>query len=290
MTEEIRRAMSKVNPGEIAELTEISLYIGKPPAFVYPGRISFLTCTGSLVSDGHSGGLLIISSSDISSIVSSISHHSIHSCERQLHQGFFILPGGMRVGVAGTYTTSGILKDWNSLNFRFASEHKGCADRLFPLVNDGLIICGSVNSGKTTVLRELCRLTGDTYKTALIDERGEISALSGGQAQFDVGLLTNILSGCTRAEGITTAVRTLSPNMIFTDEIVSSEDASAIIDGAGCGVRFTATMHARDMDDLRKRPAAKQLLDAGVFGNAVFLAGSTLPGMIREIRQLNDVS
>lgn len=282
----------RVNAQETAGLTELSLYSGRPPVFVYTGRIRYLTVSGALVSSGHSPGLINISPADIAEIVSALSHHSIHSCERELHQGFFILPGGIRVGVAGTYSSSGILRDWNSLNFRFAGEYRGCADNLLRIMTDGgsLLICGGVNSGKTTVLRELCRLCGGMHKVSLIDERGEIAAMTNGQPQFDVGLLTGIFSGCTRAQGITAAVRTLAPAMIFTDEIASDDDTAAVIDGAGCGIQFAATVHAMNMAALHTRSVTRSLLDAGVFTHAVFLEGSNSPGSIREIKVLNDVA
>lgn len=290
MTEPIRQAMLRMLDQDRAGLTELSLYSGRPPAFVYPGKVRFLTISGELVSSGRTAGLLNVSSEDIAETVSALAHHSLHSCERELHHGYFVLPGGIRVGVAGTYSSSGVLKDWNALNFRFAAEHRGCADTIFPLITNGgsILICGGVNSGKTTVLRELCRLCGDIFKTSLIDERGEISAISGGEPKFDTGLLTSILSGCTRAQGITAAVRTLAPTMIFTDEIASCEEAAAVVDGAGCGIRFAATTHAHDMNDICSRPVTSYLLESGVFSHVVFLAGSLFPGKIREIRSINN--
>ena len=293
MTDQLRAAMERVRETDRSGLTDICLYCERPPAFVYPDRIRYLSADGNLVSSGRYSALVHITKNDLKSIVSSLAQHSLHTCEREFRQGFFTLPGGIRVGVAGTYTSSGVLRDWNSLDFRFASAKYGCADRIYPRMlgsRRGLLICGGVSSGKTTMIRELCRLCGDQVRTSLIDERGEIAALTEGQPQFDVGLLTSVISGISRANGIISAVRTLSPAMIFCDELASTGDAEAVIEGSGCGVRFAATMHARDMEQLLSRQTGRRLMEAGAFDAVVFLAGSSTPGTIREVRLLNDAS
>lgn len=60
---------------------------------------------------------------------------------------------------------------------------------------------------------------GKIRKIALVDERGEIAASVGGYPQNDVGFCTDILNGISKKEGISMAVRTLSPHLIFCDEI-----------------------------------------------------------------------
>lgn len=293
MTETLRAAMERVSEKDRQGLTDICLYCGRPPAFVSPGRIRYLKADGTLMTSGRSGSLLNVSKSDLKTIVSALAQHSVHTCDRELRQGFFNLPGGIRVGVAGVYTSGGILKDWNALDFRFASAFHGCADKIYPRMlgsRRGLLICGSVNSGKTTMIRELCRLCGDQERVSLIDERGEISAICEGEPQFDIGLLTSVISGISRSRGIVSAVRTLSPSMIFCDELASVEDAEAVNEGSGCGVRFAATMHARDMEQLLSRRTGRMLIEAGAFDTAVFLEGSSSPGKIRDIHIIDNAS
>lgn len=146
-----------------------------------------------------------------------------------------------------------------------------------------ILICGGVNSGKTTILRDLCRLSGNCFKVTLIDERNEISATSGGIPENDVGVLTDILINCNRSHGVISAVRTLSPDMIFCDEISTSDDVVAILQAHGCGVKFSATVHAENYENLLKRQTIKVLLENKVFEYAVFLENV---GKVREIRRL----
>ena len=120
----------------------------------------------------------------------------------------------------------------------------------------------------------------------MIDERSEISASVDGMPSFDIGLQTDILEGMSRFDGIISAIRTLSPHIIFCDEISTSDDVRAILSGHGCGVKFVSTTHAQSFEDLYKRHEIAPLLEKCVFDYAVFLYGESLPGKVGEIRGL----
>ncbi len=285
MTPNIRNAMNHVSEKE-RTATEIRLRCGRAVSYIFPDRIKYLTRSGQLVESFHNSENVIVTSDDIKQIVEKLCHFSIHSCARELHEGYFVLRGGIRVGVAGTYsdTAGKTINSFNALNFRIARCIEGCASEIYRRVSGkSVLICGGVNSGKTTILRDLCRLSGNSFKVTLIDERNEISSMSGSVPENDVGILTDVLVNCGRADGIISAVRTLSPNMIFCDEISTSKDSEAILQAFGCGVKFSATVHAENYENLLKRQAIRPLLENGVFEYAVFLEGI---GKIREIRRL----
>ncbi len=286
LPEKIRRAMLNIGRNEQEKLSEIRLFGGRAVAYIYPDKAVYLTNSG-LTSNFRNTSVIVADSDDISKTVDSLSHYSFHSCTRELQQGFFVLKNGIRVGISGMYSSNGIITEITGLNFRMARNVCGSADSIYSLIyaeNLGVLICGSVNSGKTTVLRDLCRLVGNRKKVTLVDERNEISYVHNGTATNDVGALTDILVGCSRADGITSAVRTLSPDYIFCDEISTDEDSEAILSGIGCGVSFCATIHARNYADLMKRPIARKITDA--FDYAVFLKGADNPSEIAEIRRL----
>lgn len=285
MTQTVRNAMHNVAENE-RTATEIRLRSGRAVSYIFPDRIKYLTRNGQLTESFRNPENVIITSADIKQTVEKLCHFSMHSCARELHEGYFVLRGGIRVGVAGTYsdTAGKTINTFNALNFRIARCIEGCATEIYrKIYGNSVLICGGVNSGKTTVLRDLCRLCGNSFKVTLIDERNEISSTSGGVPENDVGVLTDVLVGCGRAEGIVSAVRTLSPDMIFCDEISTSEDSDAILQGVGCGVKFSATVHAGDYANLLKRQTIRPLLENGVFDYAVFLEGV---GKIREIRRI----
>lgn len=287
LPEKIRRAMMSVGRNEQEKLCEIRLFGGRAVAFIYPDKAAYLTNSG-LTASFRNTAVVVAQSDDITQTVDALSHYSLHSCERELQQGFFVLKNGIRVGISGMYSSNGVIKEITGLNFRMARNVCGSADGIFRLIsaeNSGVLICGSVNSGKTTVLRDLCRLVGNRKKVTLVDERNEISYVHNGTATNDVGALTDILVGCHRADGIISAVRTLSPDYIFCDEISTDEDSNAILSGIGCGVKFCATIHAENYADLLKRPIAREII--GAFDYAVFLKGAEKPSEIAEIRRIS---
>ena len=285
MMPDIRNAMLAV--AENAKtVTEIRLRSGRAVSFIFPDRIKYLTKTGKLVDNYQNPENITVTAIDIKQTVDKLCHFSVHSCTTELREGYFILKGGIRVGVAGTYSdTSGkSINNFNALNFRIARCVTGCAEKIYERIDGkSIIICGGVNSGKTTVLRDLCRLCGNNFKVSLIDERNEISSVSGGIPENDVGVLTDVLVGCSRADGIISALRTLSPDIIFCDEISTFDDSEAILKAFGCGVNFTATVHAKNYENLIRRSAIIPLIENGVFEYAVFLEGM---GKIREIRRI----
>lgn len=290
LTAGIRSAYLSVRQFERQSVSELRLNSGRAAAMVFPDKIMYLTNSG-LTANPRNMSAVTVMPTDISSIVDSLSHYSIHSCARQLRDGVFVLRKGVRVGLSGSFNSEGCMTDITGLNFRISRNIQGCADEVYKLVSQscqGIVICGGVNSGKTTILRDLCRTVGNMHKAVLVDERNEIACTNGGIIENDVGMLTNILTGCSRAKGIVSAVRTLSPDFIFCDEISTEEDASAIIENLGCGVKFCATVHGTSFQDLQNRSVMKTLLKTDAFGYAVILDGGNNPGKIREIRRLNN--
>lgn len=271
-------------------ITEIRLNIGKPVAVIYPDRVMYLT-KSSLTASSHNTAVIVCTREDIDRTVDAVTHYSFHSHISELQQGYFIIENGVRVGISGMYNSDGLISVITGLNFRISRAVAGCCEEILPYIADhegGLLICGGVNSGKTTLLRDLCRCIGDRRKVALVDERNEIACTSDGVIRYDVGSLTNVLSGCERHKGIVAAIRSLSPDFIICDEIATDEDTEALLRGAGCGVNFCATIHAKSYDELMKRPFLQRLLSTGIFSHAVILSGSSQPGRIAEIRRLDN--
>ena len=89
--------------------------------------------------------------------------------------------------------------------------------------------------GKTTVLRDIARqLSNGVFgaqgkRVCIIDERAEIAGAVNGVAQLDVGLRTDVLDACPKAQGMMMALRSLSPEVLITDELGSEEDAAAVL-------------------------------------------------------------
>lgn len=80
-----------------------------------------------------------------------------------------------------------------------------------------------------------------------------------------------------------TAVRTLSPDIIFCDELGSESEANEVLNGIACGVKFIVTAHASSLNELYLRHGTKKLLESGLIDAAVFLDTGKNIGKIKEI-------
>lgn len=135
------------------------------------------------------------------------------------------------------------------------------------------------------MLRDLCRLLGASHRLTLVDERSEIAAVHHGVPQYDVGLHTDVLDGFPRAEGLLTALRVMTPEVLVCDEIGTEADAQAILGIHGCGVPVIASAHGTSWEDLERRPVLRQLLEQGVFRYAAILSVQE-QGVVRTLRQV----
>ena len=99
----------------------------------------------------------------------------------------------------------------------------------------------------------------------------------------DLGLFSDVLDGCPKSEGMLMLLRSMSPDILAVDEIGKEEDVDAVTYAACCGCKVIATMHGISMEELKKKPYCKKLLEDGLFQRYVFLEMGEHPGQIREI-------
>lgn len=263
-------------------LREIRLRQSKPLVLVFPQHTGFLTAFGT-VSALCSETLPTVREQEIGEIVARACGYSAHSHQEELRNGFLTLPGGHRIGVCGTAVYRGGalsgLRDPTALNIRIARHIPTAADRVLrACFQDGLrsvLLAGPPMSGKTTVLRAMAVRIAQGYcarlaTCAVIDVRDELFP-PGLSAPLTEQFFGDILRGYEKAAGIRQAVRTLSPEMVFCDEIGSKADVDAIADGCRCGVRFAASVHAGSSKELKERAGIRELLDTGCFSYVVFL-------------------
>lgn len=277
---------------------EIRLRAARPVVIVTRGGSLFVYKSGrtGLV---YSPGALSATSAELQSSFSRMCGYSVHSNSAAAASGFISLAHGHRAGVCGTAVVAEdgkvkAFRDISSVNLRIAHEVPGAADEIYSsLFSRGAasaIIAGPPLSGKTTVLRDLSRrLSGPSggkyYRVAVVDERGEIAASSGGCPQCDVGF-SDVLTGYPKDVGILTALRTLSPQFIVCDEIGNLSEAKRIAEGMNSGVNFLVSVHVGKDEDIYRRPAVAELLLSCVFSKLVMLGEN--PGEIDGIYDLKE--
>ena len=185
-------------------------------------------------------------------------------------KGYITAPGGHRIGLCGDCVIQNDrvcgVRTPKSLCIRVARDFPGIGKNAPG--TGSLLILGPPGVGKTTLLRDLirCRSQSGT-EVAVVDERGELFPAG----IFSPGPRTDILTGCSKIQGLQMALRTLGPNCIAVDEITATEDCQALINVGWCGVDILATAHAKNCADVWKRPVYQPLARSGLFTQAIVL-------------------
>lgn len=211
-----------------------------------------------------------VTAEDIHFVVNTASSYSPWTAAT-IGQGYITAEGGHRIGLCGEAVMqngemSG-MRDIVSVCIRVARDFSGIADPLGTEQGSVLII-GRPGSGKTTLLRDLIRRRSDHGQGSIsvVDERRELFPTG-----FNTGSRTDILRGCSKAQGIDILLRTMGPRTIAVDEITSECDCHALMKAGWCGVSLLATAHAGDKRDLMTRSVYRPIIESRLFDTLVIL-------------------
>lgn len=293
----IKEMLMKLGDEHYLHLEEIRMRYGQPLIFKLGDRDFTMDVQGRLSNDIRTG--YRIGEDDLYRTIASISDNSLYAFEEEIKRGFITVAGGHRVGLAGQVVLQGdtvkTLKNFSSICFRIAREVKDCALPLLSYINGGdrmvrnTLIISPPRCGKTTILRDLARILANgskrfpAFNVAIIDERSELAGSYQGKPQLDVGVRTDVLDSCPKAQGMIMALRSLSPQVIITDEIGRPEDVEAIEECVNAGVAVISSVHASNVDELQKRPIMRKLLSSRAFHIGVILSRVKGPGHIQDI-------
>jgi len=290
----LTKTMQKLPLDFLHSITELRLRAEQPLMLVTPQQNVFITESGHKTEILRSG-LLSASTLEIEEIVLKACGYSAHSHQTDFANGCLTLPGGHRIGLCGTAVMGGEavtgVRDVTALNIRIAKSFPNAAQEIlthcFQNRLQNVLLFGPPSSGKTTVLRAMAQslASGQSnriYKCAVIDERQELFPKNLGACFADV------LSGYPKADGIQLAVRVLSPDMIFCDEIGSAQDVISIADGIRCGVHFAVTAHAADLEELLHRAYFKSLFQTGAIDTVILLGTGTNVGKIQGFYKVGE--
>ncbi len=248
----------------------------------------------------------IVTKEDLEQTFQIICKYSIHSFMDDIKKGFITLRGGHRVGIVGKAIVENgnveNIKHISSLNIRISKEVKNCSDKVMnhiiksPTKINNTIIISPPQCGKTTLLRDIVRNLSSgneqyNFKgvnVALIDERNEIAGSYLGVPQMDVGIRTDIIETCPKDVGIMMVLRSMSPNVIVTDEIGTEKDIKALYTALNGGVGLITTVHGDSIEDIRNRKELKNLLDEELFKKVILLSTKRGPGTVEKIYDLQE--
>ncbi len=292
---EIKSLLLATTQATREQIEEIRLRSGQPLALGLQGQEVFLNPEGKLTSEATEGYRVTLD--QVAATWQRMGRFSVYALEEELRRGFLTLAGGHRVGLAGQFLQEeGRLKQVTSLNVRLAKELPGIAALVLPyLVENGIVLNTMIVSppqgGKTTLLRDLIRQisTGvrrlglPGHKVGVVDERSELAGSMDGVPQLDLGPRTDVLDASPKVEGLWLILRSLSPQVIVTDELGGASEAAALSDAARAGVRILATAHARDWSDLWGRNGTRLLSEEKIFQRYVILGSSLGRGTVENI-------
>lgn len=233
----------------------------------------------------------VISPAQVGQMAEALSEHALYARAEEQRQGYVTLRGGHRMGLCGRVITHGqtvrALREISSLCIRVAGQWTGAAEGLIPHLLDesgfvrSALIVGMPGTGKTTLLRDACRWLSQRGKhVCIVDERSEIAAVCDGAAQLDVGPNTDVLDGCSKEAGFRWMIRSMSPQVLATDELGGAVDLQAVLEAGRSGVAVLATLHGRDLEHALLHPLVQQR----AFDRYVLLS----PGGVGQISMICD--
>jgi len=277
--------ISQIPPEQKEEVEEIRIRVNRPIEITLKGSPRFLS--------------YIIQPEDAIHLLNKISQFSIYTLEEELKRGYITISGGHRIGLAGKVILLDgkvkAIRDISSFNIRIAREKIGIAEAMIPYIfqEDWMhtMIIGPPQTGKTTLLRDIARIISSGHsprginarKVGIVDERSEIAGCVNGVPQLTFGYRLDVLDACPKAEGMMMMIRSMSPDVLIVDEIGRREDAEAIQEAVHAGIKLMMTTHGSSIEEIRKRPSLRDIIDLKIFERFVILSRAAGPGTITKI-------
>lgn len=295
----LAQVLRNVSLSTLTQVNEIRLRMNQPLLLILGQHDFMLTRDGKAarsINDSY-----ICSAEDIHKTIQLISKNSLYAFEQDIKLGFLTVKGGHRVGLAGQAVIEDgrvkTFKNISSLNIRLAREIKGCADKIISYIVSGqqkvlnTLIISPPRCGKTTLLRDIVRLLSlgiphlqfAGVQIGVVDERSEICACRNGMPTVDLGYRVDVLDGCRKADGLFMLIRSMSPQVVVTDELGRQEDAYAIRESLTAGVSVITTIHGKDIGDIGNRPYIGELVQNKYFDRYIILGNISLPGTVETI-------
>ena len=279
---------------DFSELQEIRLRIGQPVTVLYQNEELILP---TMYSEKKRLG-----KQEMKETIEHISNYPLYAHKHELKQGFITIEGGHRVGMAGQVIMEGgkikNMKYISSINIRVSHEVLDCANKIFPYITYNkqmyhTLIISPPRCGKTTLLRDVIRQISDGNRwikgctVGVVDERSELGGCYLGVIQNNLGMRTDILDRCPKADGMIMLIRSMAPQVVAVDEIGAKEDVHAIEYAMHCGCKMLATAHGDSMEEICKKPIFEKLIREKRFERYVILSNRYRLGGIEAVYDEN---
>jgi len=238
---------------------------------------------------------VIVTSQIIENFIKRACENSIYACNDKIVDGFLCLPNGIRVGICGEVIAENnkviTVKNFQAINIRIPHVIKNCSLIAYDYLVDcsdvkNTLIISAPGAGKTTFIRDFVYQLNahNVHQNILIvDERNEICSVNHGVPSLDMGSFCDIYTNCSKKYAFTNGIRSMRPDVIITDELNLETDIDCVINAINCGVKVVATIHAKDVEQLKFKPNFDYILQNKFFSRFVVLTTDEGPGTLTKI-------
>lgn len=250
---------------KLEDLSEIRLREQSPITIIYKGKFIKLENVKA-------------TKEDVQEAVLNACKRSIYSYDEDIKNGFITTDKGVRIGLAGQFVIENgsvkTIRDFSSLAIRIPNQVIGFAKDFYQnyYKKGSVLVASKTGVGKTTFIRDFTRLLSlnSNANVVVVDERNEICAKTT-SSKFYLGDSVDVLTYSPKEYGFTQAVRTLNPNYVITDEIISKKDCEGLLRAYNGGVNVIATIHANSIESLTNIDYLSNLLRLKCFEYYVFI-------------------
>jgi stage III sporulation protein AA len=119
------------------------------------------------------------------------------------------------------------------------------------------------------------------FFVSIADERCEIAAMTDGESPFDIGSRTSVLENCPKSYAMKTLLRSMSPDVIVTDELGDKTDADAVFEIINSGVSVVASVHGSSIERVSARSGLNDIIP--LFDVIIVLSKRNGAGTIEKV-------
>ncbi|MBO5954542.1 MAG: Flp pilus assembly complex ATPase component TadA [Clostridia bacterium] len=237
---------------------------------------------------------IIINKYILDNFIKKISENSLYAFNENIINGYITLPKGIRVGLCGTVVMNEdkvvTIKEFQSVNVRIPHTIRNCSIPAYDFLVDGevknTLIVSAPGCGKTTFLRDFIyqlSVRSESKNILVADERNEICASNNGEISQYIGGFCDVYTNCSKTFAFKNGIRSMSPDVIITDEIDFDKDVNSLLEAMNCGVNVVATIHAKDINQLKRKNGFEKIINNKIFSRFVVLTNDEGPGTLTNI-------
>lgn len=238
-----------------SDIEEIRVRCGQNIVFCNLSGKWFADSFGNFTKNSENG--IKLYKDDLKEMLKYFTQNSVYAMQQDIKNGFITLTDGTRVGLGGRgVVKNGCIENINNIfsyNIRIPRQVAGWGVDLFEKIkvnNKNVLIIAPPGLGKTTLLRNMIKYASDCGKNiSVIDEKCEIVPIADGRLIFDLGQNTDVLSDVPKNCGINIMLRTMNPEIIAIDELLTEEDFDVVKNASASGIKIFATFHGKCKED-----------------------------------------